>query len=177
MAKLNHLSHHVSPRTHHEFTIKNHQEKPWFSQNPPAKTPLTTPGKNPLIYKPPHPDIHHNPQRHERKQHRRPSVTQQRQRNSRHWHQPDHHPHINGHLKDNHRHHTHDDETSRQIRSRLRILNQPHKDKKIKHQNPNRPHKTMLLAKRRKYKIRIRNRQKVPLRLGPLIRPFSPHST
>ena len=35
----------------------------------------------------------------------------------------------------------------------------------------------MLLAKRSKDKIRIRNRQKIPLRLRPLIRPFPPHST
>src|SRR5580698_9097786 len=33
----------------------------------------------------------------------------------------------------------------------------------------------MLLAKRGEDKIRIRNRQKVPLRLSPLIRPFSPN--
>ena len=42
-----------------------------------------------LVDKTPHADVHHDPKRQEREQHRRPAVTQQRQRDPGHRHQPD----------------------------------------------------------------------------------------
>jgi hypothetical protein len=127
-----------------------------------------------LVHEAAHSNVHHDPQCEEGEENRRPPVTQQRQRNASDGHKADDHPDVDRNLKDDDGDNPHDDEAAGQVRGRLGVLNQPHKDKKIQQQHTDRANESVLLAEGREDEVGVGDGQEVTLGLGAAVGALTP---